>query len=182
MGTPRVVLTYEDYASLPNDGQRYEIHDGDLSVTPSPGRIHQEIIGNLYLILRRHADTAALGRVFLSPFDVILSATTIVQPDLLYVEAARASAVSDRGVEGAPSLVIEVISPSTPRIDRQTKLQLYARYGVPCYWIVDPEMLTVDAYELAGDAYRLVTRASGATPVALPPFPALRFAPESLWP
>ena len=182
MATHRVVLTYEDYAAMPDDGRRYEIHEGELSVTPVPGVPHQEIVGNLYILLRQHVDARALGKVLVAPVDVILATTSIVQPDVVYIETARLTVVSGRGIEGPPSLAVEVISPSTPAIDRKTKLQLYARYRVPYYWIADPAMRAVDAYELADDVYRLVMRASGTMLVALPPFPDMRFAPDSLWP
>jgi len=112
---------------------------------------------------------------------VILSTTTVVQPDLVYVAADRASLVSERAIEGAPSLVVEVVSPSTPTIDRKTKLQLYARYRIPCYWIVDPAARTIEAWELAGAAYRLAKRAPGDIAVWLPPFADLVFTPDSLW-
>jgi Uma2 family endonuclease len=108
---------------------------------------------------------------------VILSETTIVQPDLVYVSSAHASRVSARGIEGAPTLAVEIISPGTPRIDRVTKLQLYARFGVPHYWIVDPDAGALEACQLADAAYRLVARASGSAAVALPPCPDLALAP-----
>ncbi|MBI2203243.1 MAG: Uma2 family endonuclease [Candidatus Rokubacteria bacterium] len=182
MATGRIVLTYEDYAALPNDGRRYEVHDGELSVTPAPGRRHQEIIGNLYVVLRQHVEARALGVVFLSPFDVILSATTVVQPDLVYVESSRISIVTERGVEGPPSVVVEVISPSTGTIDRAVKFQLYARHRVPFYWIVDPDARSIEAYERADTGYVLATAVQGTDPVSLPPFPELRLNPASLWP
>jgi Uma2 family endonuclease len=182
MATHRVVLTYEDYAALPDDGRRYEIHEGELSVTPAPGTRHQRISGSLYMLLRGHVETTASGEVLYAPVDVILSSTTVVQPDLIYVDATRAAAVSARGIEGPPSLVVEVISPSTPRIDRTTKFQLYARYQIPFYWIVDPDARAIDAYELGDTGYRLVTRASGLAAVSLPPFPGLSLVPDSLWP
>ena len=182
MATSRVVLTYEDYAALPDDGRRYEIHEGLLSVTPAPGTHHQRVSAKLYVLLHQHVEARSLGEVLYAPVDVILSATTVVQPDLLFVDTARTAAVSARGIEGPPSLVVEIISPSTPTIDRRTKLQLYARHRVPYYWIVDPDARAIDGYELADDVYRLALRASGTAPVTLPPFPDLRFAPESLWP
>ena len=177
----RVVLTYEDYAALPDDGQRYELHEGELSVTPAPGTRHQGTIGNLYLLLRPYVDARSLGSVWLSPVDVILSAATVVQPDLVYVATDRASLVSERAIEGPPSLVVEVVSPSTLAIDRKTKLELYARHRIPFYWIVDPATRTIEAWELVGAAYRLATRAPGDTAVSLPPFRDLVFTPESLW-
>jgi len=182
MATSRVVLTYEDYAALPDNGRRYEIHEGVLSVTPAPGTLHQHTSAKLYVLLHQHVEARSLGEVLYAPVDVILSGTTVVQPDLLFVETSRAAAVSARGIEGPPSLVVEIISPGTSTIDRRTKLQLYSRYRVPYDWVVDPDARAIDAYELVDSDYRLVLRASGVAPVMLPPFPDMRFAPESLWP
>jgi Uma2 family endonuclease len=186
MAMHRTVLTYEDYAALPDDGRRYEIHDGELSVTPSPGTNHQRVSRNLNAILGAHVRTPGLGEVLYAPLDVILANTTanttIVQPDLIFIAPAHASRVSRRGIEGAPTLAVEILSPSTATIDRSRKLQLYARHGVPYYWIVDPEARTLEAYELADGVYRLVSRAAGAASVSLPPFPDLAFVPDSLWP
>jgi Uma2 family endonuclease len=182
MAIHRAVLTYEDYAALPDDGRRYEIHDGELSVTPSPGARHQMVSANLSDVLRAHVKQFGLGLVLYAPLDVILSNTTVVQPDLVYVAAADAARVSARGIEGPPTLAVEIVSPSTPRIDRTTKLQLYSRYGVRFYWIVDADSRTIEVYELAESAYRLVSRATGAEPAPLPPFPDLAFAPDLLWP
>jgi Uma2 family endonuclease len=178
----RVRLTYEDYAALPDDGRRYELHEGELSVTPSPGTRHQATLFNLAVILRGHVRTAALGEVFLAPLDCILTQITIVQPDILFVEWARRSIVSERGIEGAPTLVVEVISPSTSAIDRRRKLQLYARHDVPYYWIVDPPGRTIAAHTLARGGYRDAGALSGETPAALPPFPDLTLDPAEIWP
>ena len=118
----RVALTYQDYAALPDDGRRYEILEGELSVTPAPSPRHQEIIGNLFAALRAHVTDRGLGKVFVSPVDVLLSDTAIVQPDIVFVANDRLRMITSRGIEGAPTLVIEVLSPSTTHIDRQTKL------------------------------------------------------------
>jgi Uma2 family endonuclease len=182
MPTYGVVLTYKDYEALPNDGRRYEIHEGQLSVTPAPGTRHQRIIGDLYHLLRPHVESRGLGEVLLSPVDCILSDSTIVQPDLVYLDPTRAHLVSARGIEGPPTLVIEVLSPSTANIDRSTKQQLYRRFEIPYYWVVDPEARTVEAYGLAEGTYQLIQRASGDSPETLPPFPELAFVPASLWP
>ena len=177
-----VVLTYKDYEALPADGRRYEIHQGELSVTPAPGTRHQRILGQLYHLLRPHVDSRGLGEVLLSPVDCILSDSTIVQPDLVYLDPTRAHLVSARGIEGPPTLVIEILSPSTTNIDRSTKHQLYLRFEIPHYWIVDPEARTVEAYGLAEGRYTLLARVAGAGPVSLPPFPDLALVPASLWP
>ena len=182
MKPERVVLTYRDYEALPADGRRYEIHEGELSVTPAPSPRHQEISGNLNEVLRHHVKTRGLGKVFYAPIDCIPGETSIVQPDLVFLDTNRLSLISDRGIEGAPTLVVEILSPSTTLIDRSTKRQLYRRYGVPYYWIVDPEARTIEAYSLSEGEYQLVTRAFGSEPVSLPPFPDLSLVPSSIWP
>ena len=182
MSGERAVLTYRDYEALPADGRRYEILDGELSVTPAPVPRHQRVSGALHLLLSPYVAARRLGEVLYAPVDVILADTTIVQPDLVYLDLTRAHLVSDRGIEGPPTLVIEILSPSTTRIDRGIKTDLYRRYGVPYYWIVDADARTVEAYGLADDRYALLARVSGAGPVSLSPFPDLAFAPASLWP
>jgi len=182
MGTERVILTYKDYEALPADGRRYEIHEGELSVTPAPSPRHQRIIGKLYKVLDQHVNARGLGEILFAPIDVILGETTVVQPDLVYLDTTRLHLVSGRGIEGPPTLVVEILSPATTLIDRGTKRQLYARHGVPYYWIVDPEARTIEAHTLAEGSYRLGARAAGPEPVSLPPFPDLAFVPTSIWP
>ena len=148
MIAPRTVLTYRDYAVLPDDGRRYELHEGELSVTPAPGATHQRVILKLGVALDAHVRARGLGEIFIAPFDVILSDTTVVQPDIMYVATDRSARASERGIEGAPTLVIEVLSPSTTRVDRQTKLELYARHDIPWYWIVEPDSRVVEVYKL----------------------------------
>ena len=181
MSGQRVILAYKDYEVLPADGRRYELHEGELSVTPAPSPQHQRISGNLNEILRQHVKARRIGEVFYAPIDCILGQTTVVQPDLVYLETSRLSIVSARGLEGPPTLVVEILSPATTLIDRSTKRQLYARYGVPYYWIVDPEARTIEVYSLSEGGYQLAVRGSGADAVSLPPFPDLALVPESLW-
>jgi len=149
-------LTYEDYVSLPNDGRRYEILDGELAVSPSPRTAHQRTAGRLFVLLDAWVTAHDLGEVFIAPYDVILADTTIVVPDLVFVSRSRAALVSERGFEGAPNLAIEILSASTERIDRGAKMQLYARYGVDRYWIVDPGARSIEDYALRADRYELV--------------------------
>ncbi len=131
-------LTYEDYCLLPNDGKRYEIIDGELFVIPSPRRDHQKIVGNLYYYLTDHVKRHSQGEVYVAPFDVVFSRYDVVEPDILYISRKRASVFTDKNVQGAPDLAVEVLSETTADIDRTTKLKLYARFGVQEYWIVDP--------------------------------------------
>src|SRR5262249_50088959 len=145
----RVILTYSDYVALPADGRRYELHDGELSVTAAPAPQHQQVSGNLSDVLRAHVKARRLGTVLYAPIDLILSDTSIVQPDLVYLRSDQLSAITARGIEAAPALVIEILSPGTAQIDRGIKLQLYARYRVPHYWIVDPQARRIEVFALA---------------------------------
>jgi Uma2 family endonuclease len=177
----RVILTYDDYAAIPNDGRRYEVHEGELSVTPAPSPKHQRALLNLLVVLQQHVKSRSLGEVFVSPIDCILSNTTIVQPDIVYLATDRLSAVSHQSIEGAPTLAIEVLSPSTSQIDRVVKLQVYARHGVRHYWVVDPDARTIEAYTVAADDYQLAARLEASQRGALTPFSDLVLDPASLW-
>jgi Uma2 family endonuclease len=181
MGAHGLVLTYRDYAALPDDGHRYELHDGALSMTPAPGTRHQRISREFLSALHQHVKAHGTGEVFVAPYDVILSDVTVLQPDLVYLDATRARLVSERGVEGPPTLVVEIISPSTGTIDRVTKAHLYARYEVPYFWLVDPTARTIEAFRLDDGRYVLVTRAAGDVEVVLPPFNNLTLRLADLW-
>ena len=104
MTPARTVLTYRDYAALPDDGRRYEIHEGELSVTPAPATKHQRLIRKLLVALDAYVSVRRLGEVFVAPYDVILSDTTVVQPDIVYVATDRLGLISERGIEGPPTL------------------------------------------------------------------------------
>jgi Uma2 family endonuclease len=178
---PTGPLTYEDYVELPNDGKRYEILDGELFVTPAPVPLHQRVSRNLLRILDRQVDRLGLGEILYSPIDLILDTTTIAQPDLLFIRAGRESIVTGRAVEGAPDLVIEVLSPSSRRQDTKTKAMLYARFGILHYWIVDPKARSMELYDLAGKEYRLVTRESGSSVLQSAVFPGLEIDLGKVW-
>src|SRR5215468_2249575 len=102
----RMILTYADYAALPDDGRRYELHDGDLSVTAAPGIRHQRVKANLFDLLLHHVRRHGLGDLLDAPTDCILSDTTIVQPDIVFVDTLHASRVTERAIEGVPTLVM----------------------------------------------------------------------------
>jgi Uma2 family endonuclease len=177
----KVVLTYDDYAALPEDGHRYELYEGELVMTPSPRPRHQSVIGNLHLVLAEHVRRQGLGEVFLSPIDVILSRITVLQPDLVYVERARLRIITDRAIEGAPTLVVEVVSPSTSARDRGVKQALYVRYSVPYCWIVEPATQSVQALRLSGNSYESVATLDATTTATLPPFAGLTLDPATVW-
>ena len=176
----RIVLTYRDYDALPADGRRYELHDGELLVTAAPSVSHQRVVGRLFALLRQHVETHALGEVFVSPLDCILSETTVVQPDLIFLDSARSSLTTARGIEGPPTLAVEIVSRSTAQVDRGAKLQLYARHGIAHYWIVDPAMPSIEAYTLTEGVFQMAARLGGTDRGPLPPFPSLTIAVPAL--
>jgi Uma2 family endonuclease len=176
----RALLTYSDYAALPGDGRRYELNQGELSEIPTPGTQHQRTLLALGARLYEHVRARGLGEVLPAPTDCILSDVTVLQPDIIYVATDRLAIISERGIEGAPTLVVEVLSPSTARLDRDRKMRLYAEHGVPYYWIVDPEARSIEAFALAGAAYTPAGRVT-SEPAALPPFSDLTLDPASIW-
>jgi Uma2 family endonuclease len=176
----KIVLTYDDYCLLPNDLNRYEILDGELSVTPAPRTQHQRTSSHLHVILANHIRARHLGDIYAAPTDVILAPTTVVQPDLIYIGNDRRHIVTERAIEGAPTLLIEILSPTTHQTDRVTKAQLFARYQVPHYWLIDTDR-TLEAYELATDHYNLVASATNADVFTPSLFSGLFIQLDDLW-
>jgi Uma2 family endonuclease len=117
----------------------------------------------------------------IAPTDVLLTGTTVVQPDLIFLAKDRLHLVTGQAIEGSPTLVVEILSPSTHQTDRVTKAQLYARYGVPQYWLIDPEERTLEAYELTTDHYVLSVRAQNDEGFAPALFPGLSIQLADLW-
>ena len=126
-----------------SDDERYELLNGVLILSPSSKEIHQYISSILHLNIGAYAREHDLGKVYFSPFDVVLSESDVVQPDLLFVSNERAEIITKDNVRGAPDLVVEVLSPATADRDRTIKLNLYAEHGVNEYWIVDPYTRTI---------------------------------------
>jgi Uma2 family endonuclease len=145
-------LTYDDFVLLPDDGLRHEIIDGRHYVTPSPSVRHQELVGRLYFeiehYLRQHPGT---GRVFMAPLDVVFTYWDVVEPDLLFVAADQGAILSETNVQGAPALVIEVLSPGTRKTDEHAKRRLFDRGGVREYWLVDPDVRASTIVRRAAD-------------------------------
>jgi len=132
------LFTVDDVRAMPDDGRRYEVIGGELFVTPAPSPRHQTVLGRMYVALFTYVERHRLGRAWVAPLDVVLGPMTLVEPDILFVGAARLSVVTERDVSGAPDLAIEVLSPTTVRTDRGRKRALYQEQGVGEYWVVDP--------------------------------------------
>ena len=143
-------LTYDDYRRIPDDGQRYEILDGEVYVNPSPTLAHQHASAALYLELARAVSDDA--RVYYAPIDVILGEHDVVQPDLVVVATSQ---LTRRGIEGPPRIVVEIVSSGRPDFDRRIKARRYASFGVPVYWLVAPSTRRVECFHLVSDTYVL---------------------------
>jgi Uma2 family endonuclease len=144
--------SYAEFARLPDDGNRYEVLDGELCVTPSPRPAHQDVVGALTERLRPFVRRNGLGRVYPGPVDVLFREGDYLVPDLVFVRRDQLHLVTERGVECTPDLVVEIVSPSTALRDRTVKRERYARLGVPEYWIIDADARRVEVYRLQMDA------------------------------
>ena len=162
------LMTYEDYVALPDDGNRYEVIEGELCLVPAPNRKHQIVILNIAVEFRNFLRSRELGHVYIAPFDVVLSSVNVLQPDVLYVSNNRLDILSDAGASGAPDLAVEVLSPSTRSRDEITKLRLYEDFGVDEYWIVDPERERVRVFRRAGKKLDRVAELSRGETVTTP--------------
>jgi Uma2 family endonuclease len=147
--------TYEEFARLPDDGNRYEVIAGDLYVTPAPGSIHQQVSFRLTTAFGNFCQEQGAGIAFHAPYDVIFGEGDYLEPDLIFVRLDRmGEVVQDHGVVGTPDLVVEILSGSTAHRDRGIKRQRYAKHGVPEYWIIDTDAKHVEVYRLTGGDLR----------------------------
>lgn len=156
-------LTYEDYAAIPEDGLRHEIIDGEHYVNPAPFTKHQATSRRLEFALLKYLEQRRIGTVFHAPCDVVLSNVNVVQPDILYIANEHEQIITEKNIQGAPDLVIEILSESTRRLDEITKRNLYERFGVAEYWVVDPVEDTVKIYRLTSGRYDRVAEISTET-------------------
>lgn len=147
-------LTYDDYASL-DDQNRYELAAGKLELMiPSPSTIHQLVSSEIYDKMTDSCKSDYF--IFYAPIDVILSPKDVRQPDIVLVARSRIDILTNRGIEGPPDLVVEIISPSSLKRDKIDKLTTYARFKIPEYWIVDPNLGSLEQYVLTNERYELM--------------------------
>ncbi|MBI3972763.1 MAG: Uma2 family endonuclease [Chloroflexi bacterium] len=175
-GPPQGRWTYDAYAALPDDGNRYEVLDGVLYVSPSPAPRHQRRLGRLFRLLAGYVEDQELGELFIAPLDLVMPGATPVQPDAFLFLQDNPPQLDDANppVVGVPDLVIEISSPSTVGYDRREKQDVYARAGVHEYWPVDPVARTIEVLVLDAGVYRsrgIVTGASRVPSAILPNLP-----------
>ncbi|MFC3802988.1 Uma2 family endonuclease [Cohnella sp. GCM10012308] len=172
------IVTYEIYADMPDDGNRYEIFDGKLELMSGPNIFHQAISGKLHLLLQSCTSDYI---VLYSPLDVILSKTNVMQPDLVLVSKDRWDIVSKRGVEGAPDLAVEILAPGSRKRDRVRKHAVYEKHGVSECWIVDPTARTLEQFLLVDGRYRVGELFEEQDRVVSERFPCVSFAVDELF-
>ena len=146
--------TYDDYLKTTDD-KRYELIEGELYMTPSPITNHQRISGRIEFELRKFVLENDCGEVFDAPYDVYFDDENVVQPDILFISKDRLNIIGDKNLQGAPDLVIEILSESNAYRDLIQKKKLYARFGVKEYWIVVPGEKTIDIHILKDKTYQL---------------------------
>jgi len=146
-------MTVAEYDQLPEGPPYYQLIDGELIMSPSPRIKHQLIVGNLFIMLKSHARQAG-GSAFFAPCDVELPGGHIVEPDVMYISKERLEIITEKRIVGAPDLVVEVLSPSNAKLDRQRKRELYAASGVRELWIIDPDAERLELFRLPENADR----------------------------
>ena len=171
---PHIKFTYEDYCLMPED-RRYELIGGEFLMVLSPSVIHQRVAANLEAILRRYVIEKEIGEVLYAPLDVLLSPQDVVQPDIMFISKTRSEIVTDINIQGAPDLVVEILSSSTAERDRTIKKKLYARHGVKELWLVNPGAQVVELYSLENGEEKqpLLFARSERRPFISPLFPGL---------
>jgi len=154
---------YEDFRRWVEGQPGYwQLVRGVPMPSPAPNIRHQRVSKRLGLIFIEFVERRGLGEVFFAPTDVKLGEDTVYQPDLVVVLGEAGGRIRATHVEGAPDVVVEVLSAATAKVDLWDKRQDYERAGVGEYWVVDPETATVEVYVLEGGAFRLYGRAQGA--------------------
>lgn len=146
--------TYEEFARLPDDGNRYEVIAGELYVTPAPGSIHQRVQYRLAAMFENFCDEHGVGTMYGAPYDVVFAEGDYLEPDLIFVRRDREHIIQKHAAVGTPDLVVEILSDATARRDRGIKRERYAAYGVPEYWIIDTEAKQIEVLRLTGGDLR----------------------------
>ena len=171
-------MTLEEYRALPDDGNRYELIDGELLVTAAPTTDHQDLLAVTYRLLFAATEARGLGKIFFAPTEIRFPGGSIVQPDLVYLRQDRLYLRKRAAILGAPDLIVEVLSPST-RDDLGKKRRLYEAEGVPEYWVVESVRAGLRIFALARGRYVEVEAVDGK--VASTVVPGLVVDPVALY-
>jgi Uma2 family endonuclease len=174
-------LTVENYKLLPETGPRYQLIQGDLYMAPAPNRFHQEISRNLQFELHSYLKRHPIGKLFNAPFDVYLDEVNVFQPDIIIVLNERLGILTEEGAEGAPDLVVEILSPKTRRLDLMNKKQEYARAGVKELWIIDPESRAITIHQFTSDGLEKIRQVDEKDTLSTDLLPGFDLAAEMIF-
>ena len=153
-------FTYRDYCGIPDDGKRHEIIDGEHFMNPAPNTYHQTVSRKIQFQLFAQIELHERGFVYDAPTDLQLSDHDVIQPDIIVVLKANKTIITPTKIKGVPDLVVEILSPSTEKNDRERKYALYQKSGIPEYWLVDPEDHAIAQFVLRDASYALLQTAS----------------------
>jgi Uma2 family endonuclease len=179
--TKAPLITRHDYEEMPAGPPYFQVIEGELVMTPSPNLFHQDISGNIFTILRGYLVKHPIGSAHIAPLDVYLSDVNVYQPDVIFVSSARRSLLTEHGIEGAPDLVVEILSPATARYDKGSKRKIYARTGVKELWLIDPDLKSIQVYELAKNAETPAATHGADSVFKSPLFPGLKIKTAAIF-
>ncbi len=180
--TKKKRLTYKDYLNLPDDGQRYELIHGELVMTPAPVPLHQEVLLKIAKQFSDFLEKNPLGQLFIAPCDVVLDSVNVVQPDIFFISQKRTRIITDKNIQGAPDLIIEIISPTTAYYDLVSKKDVYQQFGVREYWLVDPIRRSVQVLVLTDGKWVVDQEVIGDGSVASRLLPEFRISLSTIFP
>jgi len=178
---PVPAITRHDYAEMPEGPPYYQVIEGELVMWPGPDTSHQSAAGSIYWLIRQFLEKHPVGYVFVAPLDVFLTEVNVYQPDVIFISKKRRSIIKKRGIEGAPELVVEVLSPGTARLDKGSKRKVYARTGVRELWLVEPAAKLIHVYYLFRDAELPVATYDEQAVFKSPLLPGLRIKAASIF-
>lgn len=147
--------TYEDYAKLP-EGSQYQLIGGDLVIVPSPTPYHQRISRKIEFFLLQYVEKNNIGEVLYSPIDVYFGEEDTFQPDIIFISKERLNIIGETRIEGAPDLIIEILSPATAYYDLGRKYKVYERSEVKEYWLIHPDRKSIEIYWKDEGRFKLV--------------------------
>ncbi len=172
--------TYEDYSKLP-EGAPYQLINGELVMSPSPTYYHQKISSNIFNLLSRFIEKEELGILLYAPFDVTFNQHETFQPDIIFISFGRKEIIKENMIEGAPDLLIEILSENNAYYDLKHKKNIYEKYGVKEYWIVDPMDKSVEVYEGKGKKFTLIDQKKDKGKVKSKIFTGLKIDAEDIF-
>jgi Uma2 family endonuclease len=170
-----------EFDNLPEGPPYYELIRNQIIEMPPPTTFHQSIGGKIHLFIGMYLLKYPIGRLYYAPVNILLDEFNVLQPDLLFVSNERLSIITEKRIEGAPDWVCEILSPSTRKNDLTVKKELYQAHGVKEYWIVDPDIRTVEVLSNKDSVFVSYGVVQGNIAVASSIFTGLNLTAEAIF-